>query len=92
MTQSSFGDEGGTAGGEACEGIWLLLHSYAHLLSLPLLALSPLSSECWCLCGEDVQLFVFFCVSMHVCVLGFVWTMNSMLPSALSHAVCDTEA
>lgn len=36
--------------------------------------------------------FVFFDVSMHVCVLGFVWIMNSMLPSALSHAVCDTEA
>lgn len=34
MTQSSFGDEGGTAGGEACEGIWLLLHSYAHLSTL----------------------------------------------------------
>ena len=69
---------------EACESIWLLLHSYAHLSAFQASTgpVTVLLTVCvWVWWGD-----------VHVCVLGFVWVINSVLACAVSHAVCDTEA
>lgn len=80
-------------------GLWRnlapLTLSYAHLSTFPASAgpATVFVTVCVCVCGE---VRVRGCPCVFVCLsgamFGFVWVMNSMLPSAVSHAVCDTEA